>query len=121
MKCMKCGRDRELGVNLFGHFFCTDCSAETIDSLAATGIAEYIDNSVDVENFMVNDSQRRLNAATVIEPEDSSDEATPEQVAHFFGEEFHDNCEPCEHYDTCKEGTSEAPDFNAPCGGEFIP
>ncbi len=89
MKCMRCNRDRELGVNLYGHFFCTECSSETIDSLAASGFASYVDNSVDVENFSVDDSSK-LNTVTVVGPlpgEDGEEDSIKE--CPYTGNECH--------------------------------
>ena len=121
MKCEKCNRDRELGVNLFGHFFCTNCTSDTIDSLAAAGIAEYVDNSVDIENFSVEEAQHRLNAATVAGALPGDEEGDCPYTGTPCEGKFDDECESCGERDTCKEGTSEAPDFTPPCGGEFIP
>lgn len=99
MICSYCKRDREAGYKLADYFFCMDCGSESIYSVVASGVGEYVDFSVDVplENFVVGDTE------------------------NFSDGDDSGSCESCENYYSCKEGTSEAPDFNAPCGGEFIP
>lgn len=122
MICTRCKKDREAGYSLGNLFFCLDCGTETIFSLVGDGIGQYVDTTVDIpsENVAIDgtplsNSDKHLNAVTVVSSENDSYEAS---LASCSDEE----CASSEHEnpELCVEYSTEAPDFTPPCDGENI-